>query len=731
MTTDPLPAQHRRSTDRRFVSTFGAVVAGAWLMPAAAHAASTGDDADSDRRADGPESLTVVGHAPGYQELDPHLDRITTRLVDTPQSVTEIPKQLMQDQNTTTLLDALRTVPGISIAAGEGGQQGDNLSIRGFNAQNDFYRDGMLDFGSYYRDPFDLDTVEVLKGPSATLFGRGSTGGVINEVTKAATMKPVTASALSFGTDGTERLTVDAGRSSSVLGGTAFRLNAMVNRAGIAGVDEARTRRYGVAPSLAFGLDTATRLKLDYFRQQSYDTQYYGIPWINGHPADVPRSNFYGYKDDYLRSIVNIGTLRLEHDLGRNVSVHDQVRYSGYNLGQRATEPLLLGYSKSTDIVPGSLPLSSLNVSRNVLALSGPSMLLDNQLEGTASFHTGPVAHAVVAGFEVQRQTADITRYTYPRGTTSLLAPDLGTPFTYSSALRSMSGSISNDTAPYINDSITLGPRWQLLGGWRWDHYTTEYKQILAPTTHVTRVDDKPSWRGAVVYKPAPNGSVYFSYGTSFDPSGENVSLTASTAAVAPETSDTYEVGTKWDLGRLSLTGALYQIRMKNVRETDPADATRTILAGNYRSRGFEIGVSGHITRQWEVFGGYSYNDVVVVSSPNPLEIGDNPPNAPKHTLAMWSEYKLDALPLSFGAGVNYVSSRTASSLPVAGTTTIERARGYTVLQLMAKYQINRALSAQVNLTNLTDLTYYSALHPSHIVLGPARAALFSISAAL
>ncbi|WP_218064518.1 TonB-dependent receptor plug domain-containing protein, partial [Nguyenibacter vanlangensis] len=143
--------------------------------------------------------------------MQPHLDRIMTSLVDTPQTITEIPKQLMQDQNTTNMLDALRTVPGISIAAGEGAQQGDNLSIRGFNAQNDFYRDGMLDFGSYYRDPFDLETVEVLKGPSGSLFGRGSTGGVINEVTKRAGMTPVTAGTLSFGTDGTQRLTADIG----------------------------------------------------------------------------------------------------------------------------------------------------------------------------------------------------------------------------------------------------------------------------------------------------------------------------------------------------------------------------------------------------------------------------------------------------------------------------------------------------------------------------------------
>ena len=715
-----------------FRPTLGLAIAGAWLFPQESHALDAPSVMDQPNAGTSTsEEVLVTGHLNGLQETAPHLDRITTPLVDTPQSITEIPKQLLQDQNITSMLDALKTVPGISIAAGEGAQQGDNLSIRGFNAQNDFYRDGMLDFGSYYRDPFDLDSIEVLKGPSATLFGRGSTGGVINEVTKLAAMKPVTAGTISFGTDGTERATIDVGRSSNALGGSAFRLNAVVHQAGLAGIDYAKSRRFGIAPSFAFGLNTDTRLRIDGLHQQSYDTQYYGIPWINGKPADVPRSSFYGYADnDYLRSNVNVATIRVEHDFSRHFTLHDQIRYSSYTVNQNAAEPLILGYSKFQDIVPAGVPLSAINISRNMLALSGPSTLLDNQTEGVATFDTGPISHSLVMGLEEQRQTSDITRYTYPRNLTPLLAPDSEASFTDQAALRSVSGSVSNDLAPYVNDSISIGEHWQILGGWRWDHYTTEYKQIVRPVTFVTRSDQKSSWRGALVWKPATNGSVYFNYGTSFDPSGEAIALTAATAAVAPETSSTYEVGTKWDLGGLSLSGALYQIRMSNVRETDPNNATQTILAGNYRARGFELSAAGHITRRLEVFGGYSYNDVVVVSSPNRLEIGNSPPNAPKHTVALWTEYHVPVVPLTFGAGVNYVSTRTASSLPITGTTVIERAPGYTTLQLMAKYRINQNLSAQVNISNVNNAYYYSALHPSHIVVGPSRAALFSISAA-
>ena len=702
---------------------------------AAEHEADAADHAGYDGRVE--EERYLVRGQRRYQATSANLSRIATRLVDTPQSITVIPQALLKDQGSVSMLQALKTVPGISIAAGEGGQQGDNLSIRGFNAQNDFYRDGMLDFGSYYRDPFDIDAIDVLKGPSSTLFGRGSTGGVINQVTKAAGGSHAEATA-AFGTDGTTRATADYGRQFDGLGGSAFRLNAMVHDAGLAGIDLARTRRYGVAPSLAFGLNTDTVFRIDYFRQQSFDRQYYGIPWINGSPAPVSRSNYYGYRDDYLRSIVNVGTLRLDHTVNSHLKLRDQLRYSTYNVGQRASEPLVIGYAPASipqNIVLSRYPLSGVNISRNVLALSGPSTLIDNQAEFAADLHTFHIRHQITGGVEVQRQSADITRLTYlPRTTTPLFFPDTGAALTVNPTLRSVSGTVSNDVAPYINDTISFDPHWQVLVGWRWDQYTTEYKQIVAPAVHVTRTDQKPSWRGAIVYRPTDNSSVYFSGGTSFNPSGENVSLTAATAAVPPETSATMEFGGKWDLGRLSLTSAVYQIQKYNVRETNPLNATQTILAGNYRARGFEIQASGHITRRWEIFGGYSYNDVIVVSSPNRYELHNTPPNAPKHTVALWTEYHLPRLPMELGAGVNYVSSRTASSLPVSGTPSvaaglpaiIARAPGYATMQLMAKYHITRQLTGQVNLTNVTDTTYYDALHPSHIVMGPARAALFS-----
>ncbi|WP_158747795.1 TonB-dependent siderophore receptor [Acidisphaera sp. L21] len=677
-------------------------------------------------------AVGAVAHPTGgYQVTMPTIDKLTQPLLDTPQSISVQPRALLDDKGVTTLRDALRDVPGVSLQAGEGGQQGDNLSIRGFNAQNDFYLDGMHDFGSYYRDPFNLESVEVLKGPSSILFGRGSTGGIINQVSKQAQLDPVTTASVAFGTDGTKRTTFDMDRAIPGVTGAAIHLNGMIDDGGVAGQDYTKNRRFGLAPELAFGLGTDTRVKLSYFHQQSYDTPSYGLPWINGKPAPVNTSNFYGYsQSDYFRSNVDVGTIRVEHDFNDNVTVTNQLRYGSYQRSIAVTEPLITGYTASQDIVPATLPLSSTLVHQHVIALSSRETTLDNDTDVNLHFKTGPVSHDLVTGIEVSRQTSDPTRYVGTQATVSLLTPTTLSSSVYPLTVSSIAGNTANAYAVYATDTIKIGDKLQVIGGWRFDRYDSTYHQIVAPVAHVTRDDDMPSWRAAIVYKPVPNASVYASYGTSFDPSAEALSLTASTAAVAPEKSTNYEIGGKWDTldSKLSLTTALYRLAMTNVRETSLVDPTTSILAGDYRVYGFEVGVTGHITPRLQIFAGYSYNDAEVVASPNINELGHQPPNAPKHTFSTFIEYKTPWYGIEVGGGVNLVSSRTASSLPVTGTTIIERAPGYTIGQLFAKAPINDHITAQVNITNISDETYYDGLHPGHIITGAARAALFTLN---
>ena len=221
----------------------------------------------------------------GYQSAIPSLPKLTQPLVDTPQSITVIPQQLMEDQGVTAVREALRNVPGISLAAGEAGAQGDSLTLRGFTARNDFYLDGMRDFGSYYRDPFNLNEIEVLKGPASILFGRGSTGGVINQVSKQPQLAPITAGTGTVGTDRTFRFTTDIDRPIEGVPNSAFRLNLMGNLNGMSARDAAEYRRFGIAPSVAFGIGTDTRLTLSYFHLQEDNVPDYGLPWFFASPG--------------------------------------------------------------------------------------------------------------------------------------------------------------------------------------------------------------------------------------------------------------------------------------------------------------------------------------------------------------------------------------------------------------------------------------------------------------
>ena len=250
-------------------------------------------------------------------------------MLDTPQSIDTIPRQLLDDQAVNTLRDALRNVSGISLGAGENASQGDNLTLRGFSARSDIYLDGMRDFGSYYRDPFYLEQIQVLKGPSSILFGRGSTGGVIEQDSKQAGLTPFTNGSVAFGTDFTKRVTADVNQPLGLLGsGAAFRINLMAHDSNVAGRDTTENSRFGLAPTLSLGLGTDTRAYFSFIHQTEYDVPDYGMPILfqgtagaprqvaQAVPESVGRSNFYGFaENDYLRTNVDVATGKIEHDV--------------------------------------------------------------------------------------------------------------------------------------------------------------------------------------------------------------------------------------------------------------------------------------------------------------------------------------------------------------------------------------------------------------------------------
>ncbi len=437
------------------------VMTGAFGMALANMASAPGAQAQAPAQAgpDGPtqlQPLPVEGAAgqSGYQATAPSLLRLTQPLIDTPQSINVIPQQLMQDQGTSAVRDALRNVPGVSLAAGEAGAQGDNLTIRGFTARNDFYLDGMRDFGSYYRDPFNLEQIDVLKGPSSVLFGRGSTGGVVNQVSKQPQLAPITSGAVALGTDGTYRVTADVNRAIEGVPGAAIRLNVMGNLNGIADRSSAEYRRFGFAPSVAFGLGTDTRLFVNYFYQQSYDTPDYGIPWLYGSPAPVNRNIFYGFSQtDFLRTNVNVGTVTFQHDFNDSLTIQNKSRYASYLRNGRITEPQV----NYTSAVSPNTPLTQLAIRRAMIAVASQETFLQNQTDLTARVSTGPLDHTFVAGAEIGQETSNPTRTGYSNVPgASLLFPDSSIPFTAPSFYQTVITNTSNMYALYLIDTIWL-----------------------------------------------------------------------------------------------------------------------------------------------------------------------------------------------------------------------------------------------------------------------------------
>jgi catecholate siderophore receptor len=667
-------------------------------------------------------SVDVAGD---LSPISSSMPKYSAPLRDTPQTISVVPQEILAEQGVTTLRDALRNVAGISLAAGEGGAQGDNLTIRGFTARNDLFIDGMRDFGSYYRDPFNLEEVEVLQGPSSVTFGRGSTGGVVNQASKTPTLSRSISGAISAGTDLTRRLTLDFNQPLSAT--SAFRLNLMGDENDIAGRDIAENRRFGIAPSLSFGLGTATRCTFSYLHQTADDQPDYGIPWLFNQPAPVNRHNYYGFQNgNFLRTYDDIGTAKIEHDVNSHFTLRDQIRYANYVRDVQITEPQVLNASLST-------PLSQLQINRNQIAVNSVETNLDEQLDAISHFKTGFIKHTVTTGVEAGKETSDPRRPVWTTvPTTSLLQPNEADVFTGTATPSTNVHTTALTASAYVLDTMELGKHWDLTGGFRFDRFNTAYTQSVAPASAFNRLDELPTWRSALVYKPIAAASIYVAAGTSFNPSAESLSLSAANANLPPEKNRTYESGAKWDLPhhRLSLRGAVFETTKTNAREPDPTNSLLNVLAGNQRVRGAEFELRGHLTSRWEIMSGYAHLDGKVVSSNYyPLSVGAQLANVPKNTANLWTEYRLPRNWAEIGAGTNFVDARTASSTvpfdPITGL--VKEVPSYWVFNAMVKRRLNEHLDLQVNVNNLANRDYYDGLHPAHIVLGPGRSALIGL----
>jgi catecholate siderophore receptor len=473
------------------------------------------------------------------------------------------------------------------------------------------------------------------------------------------------------------------------------------------------------------GLGTPTRWTFSYFHQTGDDIPDYGLPWLFNGPAPVDRHNYYGFKNgNYLRTYDDIGTARVEHDVSSHFTLRSQARYANYVRHVLITEPQILG---ATSL---ALPLSVLTINRNELAADSTETYLDEQVDLTVRFQTGFIEHTLVAGVEGGRGTSDPVRPKYTQvPTTSLLNPDPNQPFFGIPTPSADVQTSAISAAAYALDTMRLGGHVEVSAGVRWDRFSADYNQSVPPALACHRVDELPTWRAAIVYKPIQIGSIYFSAGDSFNPSAESLALSASTADLPPEKNQTYEFGTKWDPGKLSFRGAAFRTEKINAREPDPNNPLLNVLAGNQRVNGVELEARGRLTSRWEILSGYAHLDSRVVSSNYyPASIGARLANVPANTFNLWTEYRLPHR-WEVGAGGNFVASRTASSTapfdPVTGL--VKQLPGYWVFNAMVKRPINEHINLQLNVNNLTDRYYYDELHPAHIVVGPGRSVAVAI----
>jgi catecholate siderophore receptor len=457
----------------------------------------------------------------------PSSPKYTEPLRDTPQTITVIPSELIEQQGATTLREVLRNVTGISIQAGEGGGglPGDNLSIRGFAARNDIFVDGVRDFGAYTRDPFNIEQVEVAKGPASLYSGRGSTGGAINLSSKAPLPGEARSATFGAGGDDFSRATIDFNQplEDFAIPGTAVRVNAMWNQGDVPGRDVVTNERWGIAPSIAFGLGTPTRVTASFSRLDQDNIPEYGLPWVPNtnvplqeHADQAPPvdfDNFYGLRDrDYEKTVTDLATVSVEHDFGDSISLRSLVRQGRSKRDSIITAPRFVG----TDSTAINRQLQSRDLTDTILA---------QQNDLTFHFETGALGHALIAGTEVVREESENFARTGPAAPVAdLFHPDPDAPYAGPiTRTGARTESTADTVAIYANDTVKLGERWEITGGLRWDRFGIDYKSVAVDgaVTPFERTDAMLSWRAGVVFKPMPKGSVYASAGTSFNPASD------------------------------------------------------------------------------------------------------------------------------------------------------------------------------------------------------------------
>ncbi len=670
----------------------------------------------ADRDAKDLDRVKVVGdrYLPDYTARRTRgATKTDTPLLDVPQAVTVVTDKLVADQGITSMGEAFRYMPGVGTSQGEGNR--DTPVLRGNSTTADFFVDGIRDDVQYFRDVYNLERIEALKGANAMIFGRGGSGGVINRVTRQADGMDHASGSVQVGSHQRRRATVDYGTGIGTNAG--FRINAMYEDSD-SFRDDVNVKRYGANPTFGIDFGDNTRLHLSYERFHDERVADRGVPSLNGQPLDVEPSTFFGNPAlSPVDATVDAFDATLDHVFSENLSVRNHLRWADYD-------------KMYQNVFPSSVNATGTLVTLAAYNNATQRKNLFNQTDLVWKLTTGSIQHTVLAGAELGRQVTDNFRqtgYFAPgRNVVPLASPNVNVPVEFrQSATDAANHGVAKVVAFYVQDQIDFSPNWQAIIGLRHDDFSVDLRNNR--TGERLRSEDRMlSPRAGVIYKPRDNVSIYGSYSKAFQPrAGDQLaSLKADTESLQPESSVNREIGAKWDIKPdLQASLAVYRLDRGNVAVVDPADATKMVLVDGQYVRGVELGVAGRITDAWQLMGGYAYQtgEITATQSSSALR-GNRLAQLPQHSASLWNRYDISPA-IGVGLGIVYRGSIYANvdnKVAVPAFTRFDAALYWT---------LNPMLQVQVNIENVTNTRYFASAHSnSNISPGGPRSAWISLN---
>ncbi|MDB5869911.1 MAG: TonB-dependent siderophore receptor [Polaromonas sp.] len=677
--------------------------------------------------------VTVTGTrdraAQTYQSGITSVGKVPVPAKDIPQSLTVVNEKLIHDQGKDSFKSALENVIGITFEAGEGGRVGDNIRLRGFSAAGDIYEDGMRDIAQYNRDTFNVERIEVLRGAASMLFGRGSTGGIINQVSKQPRLLTEHEVNATIGTNKYLRLQGDF--NFKLDDDAALRINAMTTDSDGRGDNTgASTHRRGLALDYRLGIGTANEFEISYYHLHYNDKPDWGFAWLEGRPAPAPTNEYwYGLDSDFQNDKADALTLSHTHRWTDGSSLKTTLRDGYYSRAMWATQSSFATGTTSLNLNPNTV------VNRRTNAKSGEEHHTFLQTDYLTTTNWFGRKNSLLVGGEYAVENS--SRSIYPFITATKPATTAGNPGSAGIASNLTERVATKFKATtlglYLQDTIEIAPFWKLVGGLRLDNFKGDFDRAgnTAPNnTPLSRSDTLLSKRLGLMFQPTEEVSYYAAYGTSFNTSGDLYQFDPQSANTPPESSRNLEIGAKWELydGDLSFRTALARTEKFNERNTDIDTANNSyLLSGKRHTDALEFEIAGRITPQWDVFAGVGFLRAQIdQSGSNPAgqaEVGQNPGLSPSRQANLFSTYRLGDK-WRIGGGFTAVSQNK----PANSVTSPNRAPGYVKADALVEYRISEGYTVKLNIDNLFDKVYYNTLYRGFAAPGDERSVRLTLT---